>query len=150
MKHESGTSDIRSSTLRESTALEPNAEDERVALQVIQQEQPDIIVQVADAKNLRRALLLLTQLSEFKIPIVLVLNMMDECKEKGIHIESSILSLKLGVPVVETIATTGQGLEELRHQLDSTRHLSVRGQKFNSLGRGRYGRSALGTRIAFQ
>jgi len=98
-----------------------------VTLQVIQQEQPDIIVQVADAKNLRRALLLTAQLSEFKIPIILVLNMMDECKEKGIHIESSILSLKLGVPVVETIATTGDGLQELGHQLNSTRLCPLEG-----------------------
>jgi len=109
-------------------STEPNAEDERVTLKVIQQERPDIIIQVADAKNLRRALLLLAQLSEFRIPIVLVLNMMDECKQKGIHIDSSILALKLGVPVVETIATTGQGIEELRHQLNSTRLCPFEGE----------------------
>lgn len=102
-------------------SAEPNSEDERVTIKVIQQEKPDILVQVADAKNLRRALLLLAQLSEFRIPIVLVLNMMDECKQKGIHIDSNILSLKLGVPVVETVATTGDGLEDLKHQLNSTR-----------------------------
>jgi ferrous iron transport protein B len=109
-------------------STEPNAEDERVTLEVIQQERPDIIIQVADAKNLRRALLLLTQLSEFKIPIVLVLNMMDECKQRGIHIDSSILSLKLGVPVVETVATTGHGLEELKRQLNSTSLCPFAGQ----------------------
>lgn len=102
-------------------STEPSSEDERVTLELIQRERPDIIVQVADAKNLRRALFLLSQLSLFRIPVVLVLNMMDECRDKGIHIDSSILSLKLGVPVVETVATTGHGLEELRNQLNSTR-----------------------------
>ncbi|MQY62972.1 MAG: ferrous iron transport protein B, partial [Calditrichaeota bacterium] len=72
------------------------------------------ILQVADAKNLRRGLLLSLQLAEMGLPYTLCLNMTDEARERGITIDSKALAKELGVPVVETIATQKVGLEEAR------------------------------------
>ncbi|MCW4055776.1 MAG: 50S ribosome-binding GTPase, partial [Candidatus Bathyarchaeota archaeon] len=96
------------------------SEDERVTLRVLEEETPDLIIQVADAKNLRRTLLLSAQLGNLNIPMILVLNMMDECKEKGISVSSGELSELLGIPVLETVATTGQGFETLKTCLRET------------------------------
>jgi ferrous iron transport protein B len=71
------------------------------------------IVQVADAKNLRRALLLTLQLAALDRPMVLVLNMMDELEERGGRIDREKLSELLGVPVVATIAPRNYGTREL-------------------------------------
>ncbi len=94
--------------------LDPASEDERVTVAVLREERPDVVIQIADAKNLRRALLLTAQLSRFEIPMVLVLNMMDECRDRGIRIDARALEARLGVPVVETVATAGQGIDELK------------------------------------
>ncbi|MCS6817235.1 MAG: ferrous iron transporter B [Acidobacteriota bacterium] len=95
------------------TSLVPQSEDERVACEVLLREQPDVIVQVADAKNLRRTLLLTLQLVELRRPMVLVLNMVDEMRERGIEINADALAELFGIPVVETIATYGYGLRQL-------------------------------------
>jgi len=97
------------------------SEDEQVTLSVLRDRNPDVLVQVADAKNLRRALILTAKLARFRIPMVLVLNMMDECEERGIHVDSAALSSALGVPVVETIAVEGVGKSALRDSLSSAR-----------------------------
>ena len=69
-------------------SLIPQSEDERVTCEILLREKPDVIVQVADAKNLRRTLLITSQLAEFNIPMVLVLNMIDEAEDRGIAIDS--------------------------------------------------------------
>jgi len=97
--------------------LEADSNDEKITVEILQSEKPDLLLQVADAKNLRRALLLTAQLVKFKIPSILVLNMMDECRKKGISIDTGVLSQRLGIPVVETVATTGEGLEALKSGL---------------------------------
>jgi ferrous iron transport protein B len=94
-------------------SLVPQSEDERVTCEVLLQEHPDLIVQVADAKNLRRTLLVASQLAEFGIPMVLVLNMMDEAQERGIEIDARGLSNLLSVPVVETVAIYSRGRRQL-------------------------------------
>lgn len=97
--------------------LNASSEDERVTVSVLEREQPDLIIQIADAKNLKRALLLTSQLSRFQVPMVLVLNMMDECNDRGIMVDSNALSRTLGIPVVETVATSGTGLGDLKESL---------------------------------
>ena len=94
-------------------SMVPQSEDERVTCEVLIAERPDLIMQVADAKNLRRTLLVTSQLAEFKTPMVLVLNMMDEAEERGIEIDSVGLSERLGLPVVETVAIYSQGRKKL-------------------------------------
>jgi ferrous iron transport protein B len=95
------------------SSMVPQSEDERVTCEVLIAEKPDLIMQVADAKNLRRTLLVTSQLAEFKIPMVLVLNMMDEAEERGIEIDSGGLSQRFGLPVVETVAIYSQGRKKL-------------------------------------
>ncbi len=92
----------------------PTGEDEVVTRNILMDQTPTRILQVADAKNLRRGLLLSLQLAEMGLPYTLCLNMTDEARERGITIDSKALAKELGVPVVETIATQKVGLEEAR------------------------------------
>jgi ferrous iron transport protein B len=94
-------------------SLVPQSEDERVTCEILLNEEPDVIIQVADAKNLRRTLLVATQLSEFRRPMVLVLNMMDEAQERGIEIDTEGIAELLSVPLVETVAIYSQGKRQL-------------------------------------
>jgi small GTP-binding protein len=93
------------------------SEDEAVSRSILQSGECDLIVQVADARNLRRGLMLTAQLSAFKTPMVLVLNMIDEARAHGIVIDSAGLGKRLGIPVVETVATEGRGLSDLKAAL---------------------------------
>jgi len=74
---------------------------------------PDVIIQVADATALERHLELTLELSQLGRPVVLALNMMDEAREKGLHINTRALSRLLGIPVVPTIALMGHGVSKL-------------------------------------
>jgi ferrous iron transport protein B len=94
-------------------SLVPQSEDERVTSEILVREKPDVIIQVADAKNLRRTLLITSQLIEFGIPMILVLNMIDEAEERGIEIDSKGLSNFFSIPVVETIAIYSKGRKQL-------------------------------------
>src|SRR5947209_1007221 len=79
-------------------SLVPQSEDERITRDIIFREQPDILVQIADAKNLRRTLLITSQLAEFGIPMVLVLNMMDEARDRGVEIDTTGIAELFGIP----------------------------------------------------
>jgi ferrous iron transport protein B len=74
---------------------------------------PDVIIQVVDATALQQHLELTLELSQIGKPMVLALNMMDEARRKGLHINSSSLSEQLGIPVVPTVALMGHGISEL-------------------------------------
>jgi len=90
-------------------SLTPNSEDERVTRDILLNG-VDGVVQVADAKNLSRALVISSQLAEAGLPFVLVLNMMDEAADRGLSIDAEQLSAELGVPVLPTVAVSGQGM----------------------------------------
>jgi ferrous iron transport protein B len=91
--------------------LEPTTKAEEVALQMLNT--GDIVINVIDATNLERNLYLSLQLFERDIPVVVALNMWDDTKHRGIHIDLDKLRGLLGVPVIPTVATTGQGIKEL-------------------------------------
>ena len=93
------------------------SEDERITRDVVAGEQADVIVQVADARNVRRALMLTSQLAAFGKPMVLALNMIDEAFARGIAVDAPALAAALHVPVVEMVAVEGRGLSELRDAL---------------------------------
>ncbi|MCB8945473.1 MAG: ferrous iron transport protein B [Ardenticatenaceae bacterium] len=95
-------------------SLMPRSDDERVTRDMLLTQHPWAVIQVADAKNLRRALLLTFQLAEYEIPFVLALNMSDEAKALGIEVDARRLMQILGAAVVPTVATQGGGLEDLR------------------------------------
>ncbi len=99
-------------------ALEgPLSEDEKVTRDLLEHGGAELVVQVADARNLRRALLLTSQLADFDLPMVLVLNMVDEARARGVDVDADGLAGELGIPVIEAVAPEGRGLAELRDQL---------------------------------
>jgi ferrous iron transport protein B len=92
----------------------PISEDERVTWDLVRSTRGEpgaVVVQVADAKNLRRALLLTLQLGQLEVPSVLVLNMSDEAEARGIRIDREGLEDALGIPVCTTVATRGVGID---------------------------------------
>jgi ferrous iron transport protein B len=93
------------------------SEDEVITRDVVAGDQADVIVQVADARNVRRALMLTSQLAVFDKPMVLALNMVDEAFARGISIDVAALAAELRIPVVELVAVEGRGLPELRDAL---------------------------------
>ena len=93
------------------------SEDERITRDLLAHDEVDLVVQVADARNLRRALMLTAQIAAFRKPTVLVLNMIDEAWMRGVSIDAARLSAALGIPVVEMVAIEGRGLDELRTAL---------------------------------
>jgi ferrous iron transport protein B len=102
-------------------SLLPSSEDERVTRDILIEERCDAVIQVADAKNLRRGLLLSLQLAEMAVPFVLDLNMADEARSRGIAVDEVALGEALGVPVVSTVATQRRGLEALARALSRAR-----------------------------
>lgn len=105
-------------------SLVPLSEDERVTWDLVRSvrgEEGAVVVQVADAKNLRRALLLTLQLGQLEVPTVLVLNMHDEAEARGIRLDLRGLEAALGVPVRTTVATRGLGIEGVTRALASAR-----------------------------
>jgi ferrous iron transport protein B len=93
------------------------SEDEHVTRRVLANGEADVVIQVADARNLRRALTLTAQIAGFGLPMVLVLNMVDEARRHGVEVDAARLASELGVPVVETVAIEGLGLRELKEAL---------------------------------
>lgn len=100
--------------------LAPRSDDARVTRKLLDRYPNATVVQVADAKNLRRALLLTLQIAELGHPMILVLNMLDELAARGGRIDAARLSEILGVPVVGTVACRNQGTEELAETLAET------------------------------
>jgi len=101
--------------------LSPRSDDARVTRQLLDSHPHAAVVQVADAKNLRRALLLTLQLAELGRPMILVLNMLDELAARGGRIDARRLSEILGVPVVGTIAARNQGTDDLARAVTAAR-----------------------------
>ncbi|MFZ2456128.1 MAG: ferrous iron transporter B [Candidatus Altiarchaeia archaeon] len=81
----------------------------------------DVIVNVVDATNLERNLNLTLQVLEYGKPAIIALNMSDDARHLGIEIDKQALEEALGVPVVETVALTGQGLKELIEKIPYAR-----------------------------
>ncbi len=94
-------------------SLIPQSEDEKVTRDILLEEEAEIVVQVADSKNLRRGLSISLQLSEMEIPFVLDINMIDEARSRGIYIDAKKLSQLLGTEVIPTVATRRQGINQL-------------------------------------
>ena len=87
--------------------------EELVSRDYIALEKPDVVINVLDASILERNLFFTIQLIEMGAPLVICLNQVDEAKKKGIIIDKEKLQEALGVPVVFTVATRGEGIYEL-------------------------------------
>lgn len=104
-------------------SLIPLTEEERVTRELLFQEKPDIVVQVIDAKNIRRMLNMTLQLIDAGLAVILNINMMDEARNLGIWIDVKRLADILGIPVIATSAIKKVGLEDLKKAI---RHYQVR------------------------
>ena len=107
-------------------SLIPSSPDERIAVEVLaglraDTPAPDLVLAVADATNLARNLLLVTQLLDTGLPVVVALTMIDEARQRGIPVDVAGLERSLGVPVVPVVASTGEGLLRLREALNAPR-----------------------------
>jgi ferrous iron transport protein B len=87
--------------------------DELIARNFLIEEKPDVVIDIVDSSNLERNLYLATQFIELGVPLVIALNMADLAKRQGLIINKEKLSELLGVPLVFTVATKKQGMEEL-------------------------------------
>jgi ferrous iron transport protein B len=104
--------------------LTPMSEDEQATRDILLAERDYACLQVCDAKNLRRGLLLSVQLAEAGVPFVLALNMADEAASRGIQVDAAALSEALGVEVVPTVAVERKGLAEVQAALPAARRSS--------------------------
>ena len=93
--------------------LEPISEDERIAVHFLEEERPDVILNIIETPNIERNLLLTTELLEFGIPTVVVLNMIDEANKLGMEVDDRRMEELLGVKVVKTIGRTGVGVNRI-------------------------------------
>ena len=86
---------------------------ERVVLDYLVGIEVDAIINVVDATHLSQGLALTLELMELNRPLVLAINMMDEAKRQGIHVDGKKLQKTLGIPVLPLIASKGQGVREV-------------------------------------
>jgi ferrous iron transport protein B len=100
--------------------LSPTNEAEEVAERMVN-EGADVAVLVLDATALERNLFLAFQTMERRLPVIIALNMVDEARHKGIDVDPEALERLLGVPVVPTVAVTGQGISRLLDRLPEAR-----------------------------
>ncbi len=108
--------------------------DEQIAAEFILRDRPDVAVVVVDASNLERSLYLVVQLLEMGQPAVVALNMVDAADSRGIQVDVTALERLLGVPVVPTVATSGEGVEGLKTRVVA-RLTALRGEGSSGEGR---------------
>jgi ferrous iron transport protein B len=112
----SGTTRIEVVDVPGTYGLEPTSPAEKVAVQMLEdaiRAKDSIVIDVVDATNLERNLNLTLELVKQDIPLIIALNLWDEAKHIGITIDSEKLEHILGVPVITTVAITGEGIKEL-------------------------------------
>jgi ferrous iron transport protein B len=104
-------------------SLNGRSGDEQVTREVLREEggSAQAVIQIVDAKNLRRALMLTLQIAEMQLPLSIDLNMVDEARAHGVAIDKELLSRRLGVEVIETVATRGEGVEALPSAIAAAR-----------------------------
>jgi ferrous iron transport protein B len=98
-------------------SLVPMSEDEIVTRNILLSNSLSAVVQVGDAKNIKRTMLVTIQLVEMGIPMILDLNMIDEAMDIGISIDIGKLKEILGINVVGTIASQRKGIKELKEAI---------------------------------
>jgi len=116
-----GNKEIELIDLPGTYSIYPKSKDEEVVYRILLDENnpdhPDAVLIVADASNLKRNLLLCSQIIDLKIPVIIALNMIDIVEKEGIQIDIEVLEKKLGVPVIPTNARKGRGIDKLKQAL---------------------------------
>jgi ferrous iron transport protein B len=118
-------------------SLRPRSRAEEVTARMV--DDADVIINVVDATNLERNLYLTSELLERKIPVIVALNMWDEARHLGIEIDIKKLEKVLGVPVIPTVAVTGEGIKELVSRIPDARspkiHRHTPGERWRDVGK---------------
>jgi ferrous iron transport protein B len=100
-------------------SLLPMSEDERVTRDILMRERGARILQVCDAKNMRRSLMITIQLAEMSVPFLLAVNMADEARNRGVMPKLEGLESRFGVPAVPTVAVRKKGVDRLLPLLEN-------------------------------
>jgi ferrous iron transport protein B len=95
-------------------AVHTITEEERVAREILLNEKPDVVLHVLDARNLERMLAMTIQLIEAGLPVVLVVNIMDEAERMGLSFNLPLLQQRLGIPVIAAATARKRGIEEIK------------------------------------
>ena len=101
-------------------AMDTFSNEEKIAKSYLENDDVDIIVNVVDAANLTRNLYLTTQLMQFNKPIIVLLNMMDVAKSRGINIDTEKLSKELNITVIPTVAKKKNNLDSIESTIKNT------------------------------
>jgi ferrous iron transport protein B len=117
-------------------SLIPMSEDEKVTRDILLRQSKSYLIQVIDTKNIRRGLLISLQLLEMGLPFLVVLNMWDEAKSRGIEVKTHTLSEILGAPILKTVATRRKGLDKIKDNLMSQLPSSIPINYPNAIERG--------------
>lgn len=104
-------------------SLHPLSRDEGVAAQYLIEETPEALINIVDASQLERNLLLTVQLLEYGKPAILGLNMTDVALARGIQVNPDILQAQLGIPVMPLVARTGKGAAQVLSVLEKPSHI---------------------------
>ncbi|GFD71703.1 ferrous iron transport protein B [Tenacibaculum sp. KUL113] len=119
-------------------SINPTSIDESIVLKALmtthQEEKPDVIVVVADIENLKRNLLLFSQIQDLEVPTILALNMADQLKRKGISIDIPALEKELHTKVVLMSARKNEGVDDLKEEVANYKSLKAY-SNFNELSR---------------
>lgn len=124
-----GDCNIEVTDLPGTYSLTANSPEELIARNVIITEKPEVVVNVIDASNLERNLFLTLQFMELGVPMILVLNMIDNARSKGIKIDIERLCKLFGIRIVCTVGNKSDGINELKKVigevvLEKEKHLS--------------------------
>lgn len=98
-------------------SLMPISEEEKVARDILLNETPYVVIHVIDARNVERMLPMTLQLVEAGLPMMLVINIMDEAERLGIQIDFPALRERLGIPVIGAATARRRGLQEIRQAI---------------------------------
>ena len=109
----SGTDELIAVDLPGAYSMSPFTSEESVTSSYVKNENPDAIINIVDATNLSRSLFFTTQLLELGVPVVVALNKSDVNEKKETRINAGELAAKLGCPVIETVSTSAEGLQEV-------------------------------------
>ncbi len=103
-------------------SLLPVTEEERVTRRLLFENCADVVLQVIDAKNIRRMLPLTFELIDGALPVIVVLNMMDEACRQGLKFDLEKLSTAIKLPVIGLSALEKQGIDQLRRLIGHYRY----------------------------
>ena len=98
-------------------SLHTITEEERVAREILLHEAPDVVIHVLDARNLERMLAMTIQLMEARLPVIMVVNILDETDRMGLKIDLDLLRQRLGIPVIGAATARKRGLEEIERAI---------------------------------